>query len=67
MASRKKGPTGGTTTINFDRDLIHARMDADKKDHLVINETVGGKQMTILEVHRRVGPLGANDNNNNLC
>jgi hypothetical protein len=67
MATRKTPKRPGTTTINFDRDVIHSKMDQDGKDHLVINETVRGKTIKILEVERRVGPLGANDNNNNLC
>lgn len=53
--------------INNNMDEVKAKMDREGKDRLVINEVVGGKQFTMLEVIRNAGPLAKDDNNNNLC
>ena len=57
----------GAVVINYDRDQVHSTLDREQKDHLVVNEIVNGKELKILEVQRRAGPLGLDDNNNNVC
>ena len=56
-----------TKTINTDLDKAQEMMERDKLNRLVFKETVGGKQYTLVEIERKVGPLIASDNNNNLC
>lgn len=66
MATRSKR-VGRTKIINTDMDKARDLMDREKIDRIVFTETVAGKQFTLVEIERKVGPLGADDNNNNLC
>lgn len=66
MATRSKRSLR-TRVINTDMDRARELLERAKLDKIVFTETVAGKAYTIVEIERKLGPLGADDNNNNLC
>ena len=74
IESLRKGTSSGGSrsgspklAINFDLSKVTSLLNATENNHLVINETIEGKEYTLFEIQRKLGPMAEDNNVNVLC